>query len=216
MVGLEIRVIGNDAAQMLSISGGTITRLNRNPTVYGGKYSDINTNYIQASAMTSGGSSGSPVINHDGDVVAMNCGSFTNASVALFLPLEQPSKALQHTLKNEPIPRGTLQSKWNLSPFHECQTLGVTDEWITKITQQSKDETSMLVAKSVLPGGPAESKIQEGDVLLTVNENIVTRFHGMTQLLDSNVGNCINLTIQRGKITLEVTINVDDLDQLKG
>lgn len=210
VLGMEIRVIGNDAAQKLTISGGTISRLNRNAPTYSG-YRDFNTNYIQGSAMTSGGSSGSPVIDIDGNVVALNAGSFTNASIALFLPLEQPVKALKHVLKKEAVPRGTMEMKWVLQPFHECQTLGLTDEWITKVQLEAPDETSMLVAKSVLPGGPAESKIQEGDVLLTAHGKIVTRFNDLTDILDANVSKEIHISIQRGNEEIDAVVKVEDL-----
>jgi S1-C subfamily serine protease len=213
VLGLEIRVIGNDATQKLSISAGTISRLNRNAPEYKG-YRDFNTNYIQGSAMTSGGSSGSPVISISGHAVALNAGGFSNASVALFLPLELPLKALQRVINNETVIRGTIQTQWTLQPFHECQTLGLTDEWITKIQEHHSEETSMLVAKSVLPAGPADSKIEEGDVLLKINDQIITLFKDMTSILDANVSNTIKILVHRGDEEVQLEIMVEDLHSI--
>lgn len=211
-VGVEVRVVGNDAGEKLSILSGVISRLDRNAPEYGEGYSDFNTNYIQAAAAATGGSSGSPVVNLNGHAVALQAGGRVDgAATDYFLPLDRPSRALQCLQQGTAITRGTIQTQWILKPFDDCRRLGLTPNWESEIRKARPEDNSMLVAEIVLPEGPADGKVQEGDVLIKVNGELLTSFVKLDDILDSSVGGTVDLFFQRGGEDMEVTLNVGDL-----
>lgn len=211
-VGSEIRVVGNDAGEKLSILSGVISRLDRNAPEYGEGYSDFNTNYIQAAAAASGGSSGSPVVNLDGYAVALQAGGRADgAATDYFLPLDRPLRALNCIRRGIPIERGTIQTQWLIKPFDECRRLGLTAEHEAAIRKGFPKETGLLVADIVLPQGPADGALEEGDVLIKINGEILTQFVRLDDILDSSVGNIVKILVQRGGKDVEVDIEVGNL-----
>ncbi|KAK5088665.1 hypothetical protein LTR05_002885 [Lithohypha guttulata] len=211
-VGVEVRVVGNDAGEKLSILSGVISRLDRNAPDYGEGYSDFNTNYIQAAAAATGGSSGSPVVNLAGNAIALQAGGRTDgAATDFFLPLDRPLRALQCLQQKDLISRGTVQTQWVFKTYDDCRRLGLTDNWETAMRKAYPKDNNMLVAEMVLPEGPAYEKIQEGDILIKANGELLTSFIELDAILDSSVGGKINLLVQREGEDHDVEINVGDL-----
>lgn len=214
-VGVEIRVVGNDAGEKLSILSGVISRLDRNAPEYGEGYSDFNTNYIQAAAAASGGSSGSPVVNKDGFAVALQAGGRADgAATDYFLPLDRPLRALQLIQQGKHVSRGTIQTQWILKPFDECRRLGLSPDSEKAIRTKFPTETGMLVAEVVLPNGPASKKIEEGDLLIQVNGELITQFVRLDSVLDDSVGGKVSVTIQRAGENISLELDVADLHDI--
>ncbi|KAJ5367886.1 Pro-apoptotic serine protease, partial [Penicillium cataractarum] len=210
-VGTEIRLIGNDAGEKLSVQPGVISLLDRNAPQCG----DFNTNYIQAATSSSGGSSGSPVVNIHGHAIALQAAGRTDAATNFFLPLDRPLRALECIRQGKPITRGTLQTVWRLKPLDECRRLGLTPEWEDEVRKTAPAQNKMLVVYIIVPGGPGDEKLQEGDILLKVNNELLTQFIHLSEILDSSVGgNPVKLLVQRGGQDLEVECKVGDLHDI--
>ena len=236
-VGQEIRVVGNDSGEKLSILAGTIARLDRNaPTYHSKGFNDFNTFYIQAASGTKGGSSGSPVIDIHGNAVALNAGARTKTATGYYLPLWRVVRALELLQRANPldrkgrlhkpwttpsVSRGDLGGTWAFKGFEEVRRLNV-DPQVEDLVRRSASRagagstTGMLVLESVVPGTPAEGALEPGDVLVRLNGGVVNDFRDMEALLDdaSEAGREVAVEVDRHGERVSCRIGTQDLHRV--
>jgi len=214
-VGVEIRVVGNDAGEQLSILAGTLARLDRQAPEYGvGKYNDFNTFYFQAASSTSGGSSGSPVLDIQGRVLALNAGGSTGAASSFYLPLARVVRALELIREGKPVSRGTLQAVLQYTPYDELRRLGLPAAIEAEARRAARDRTGMLVVTEVQPGAEAFGQLAVGDILVSVDEVAVSDFEALGAILDERVGGSVTLGVVRGGVPRTIALKVQDLHEI--
>jgi S1-C subfamily serine protease len=121
---------------------------------------------------------------------------------------------------DEPVPRGTLQVIWRHKPFDEVRAtwftcppacpllmswcvrqvrrLGLTSEAEERVRAAFPNETGCLVVDQVLPKGPADGLLEPGDVMLEVNQQLLSTFLPVEETLDESVGQEVAIRVQRG------------------
>ena len=217
-VGLDIRVVGNDSGEKLSILSGTIARLDRDAPHYSKSgYNDFNTFYLQAASGTKGGSSGSPVIDCKGNAIGLNAGSKTKSSAAFFLPLHRVVRALRllqdslepitdsgllaPPIESFSIPRGTIQTTFVYKGFDEARRLG--------LSQEIEAEVRKVNACASNGGGATSGSFHGGgETGMLIVEGVVPKGQAFEKLQPGDVLFKLN-----GKITtrfLDVEALLDD------
>ncbi len=213
--GLNIRVLGSDGGEQLSILTGTIARIDREAPSYGRYgYNDFNTFYLQAASSTSGGSSGSPVIDFDGDVVALNAAANTRTASSFFLPLYRVQHALKRLQDNEAIDRGTLQTLFAHRPFRSLRRLGLDQATEDSVRQLDPTNNGMLTVSQILPDGVADGQFVEGDILVSVDGQLIANYVDLEAILDASIDKQLNVELVRQGEAIQVAVAVADLHAL--
>ena len=209
-IGTEVRVVGSDAGEKIMVLQGVISRVDRDAPEYDGSYQDFDTFYISSASSTSGGSSGSPVLDIQCRCVALNCGGALLASTSFFLPLDRVVVALENIRKGilRP-PRGTLQAVFRRLAMDEARRLGLSEDDEIKIRSLRASAQGVMSFDKIVPGGPgALAGIQEGDLLVKVNDTYILDFSTLEDILDNAEAKKSELAfhIQRGGKKLIIPI----------
>ena len=218
-IGDDVKVIGNDSGEHMSILSGTLARLDRPaPTYRRGGYNDFNTFYFQSAADTSGGSSGSPVVNVHGEVIALNAGGSNRSSSSFFLPLFKITKALRAIQSGKLVERGTLGTTFDYQPYDQAKRLGLTAKLENQFRQKSQGD-GLLIVQHALKGSEAFEKLRPGDILVSLQSQktsleLVSRYEVLEIFLDQHVGEEITVKVLRQGQLLSQSLRVTDLHSI--
>ena len=195
-VGDWVVAIGNPYGLGGTVTAGIISALHRGITGVGAY-----DRYIQTDAAINMGNSGGPMFDLNGNVIGINSAliSPTGASVGigLAIPAELAKPVVDSLMRGQRPQRGYLGV--GLQPLDEnlAPSLGLPKD------------TGEIV-RSIVPGGPAaRGGLQQGDVILRVNNTPVTPDQTVSYLIaNTPVGSRVPLEIIRGGRRQNVTVQV--------
>ncbi len=193
-VGEDVVAIGNPFGLHSTVTTGIVSAKGRN--ISEGPYAE----FIQTDAAINKGNSGGPLFNMDGEVVGVNSAIYSPTGGSVGLGFAVTSNIVEHIaadLRDDgQVSRGWLGvSIQNVSP-ELAAAMGI-------------DSYTGALVSDVVKDSPAEGVLQQGDVILTFNDEIVDSSSDLPILVGTTkVGTDSILTVLRdGKQQqLELTI----------
>lgn len=126
-------------------------------------------------------------------------------SVKYLLPVLRKIQA------NEPLDMFTLEAELSYTPIAQARSLGLTDEWVSRIEgiDSSRGRGTVVVVRRATSGTKAFDLLETGDVILTVNEAVTTHFDDITKHTENG---SLELEILRKRKVINVAVPLSLLD----
>ena len=195
-VGDWVLAIGNPYGVGSSVTAGIISALHRGITGVGAY-----DRYIQTDAAINMGNSGGPMFDLNGNVIGVNSALISPTGASVGIGLAIPAEAAKPVI--DALMRGQRPSRGYLGV-----SLQPVDDELAPALGIAKD-TGELV-RSVVPGAPgANAGLQQGDVIIRVNNREVTPEQTVSFLIaNTRVGSRVPVEIIRNGRRATVTVTV--------
>ena len=159
--------------------------------------------FIQTDAAINPGNSGGALVNPDGALVGINTAIFSRSGGSQGIGFAIPAN-LAHSILDELVTRGRVIRGW----------LGIEAQALSRELAASfglRTPQGVIVA-GVVSGGPAaQAGLQPGDVLLSIDGQVILDARAtMSDIASIPPGTSLPLTIVRGGERMEVTLEVGE------
>jgi S1-C subfamily serine protease len=122
------------------------------------------------------------------------------------VPIEIVDDMLKRVQTGAPL--HSLEVELSTSPLSSARDFGLTEEWAKKLSQHSPSEREVLTAVRMVGGSSAAKMLQQGDLVLAIDGNVVTRFREVERAVADKAS--VKVTVWRGQA--EQTIDVDTVE----
>jgi S1-C subfamily serine protease len=196
-VGEQVTAIGSPYGLAGSLTAGVISALRRTITEqdYAGNFAIAN--IVQTTAPINPGNSGGPLLNSDGEVVGV-----TTAGIA-------ESQGIGFAVPSNTILR-EIGALVETGTYVQHSYIGVTGEDMGyfRAEELGVDVTYGWRVVSIVPGGPADGELQEGDIIIAINETTIIDNDELAAFLEAETtpGDLIVITIVRDNTTIQVNV----------
>ncbi len=207
-LGDELLLIGNNEKEEYSIKFGTVANLNVNK-------GDRHSSYIHTTFDRTGGSSGSPVWNTAGEVIAVHARGTDTSSFEL--PIDYLVDALEFIRNKVTIQRGEIGVDLELVSIGEAiKHFNFPTELRKEIGPSKAGTPKVIQIESIVPKTTGVPILRASDIIYRVNdEPIKDDLYTFDAVLNQNVGKSVNLNVYRNGENLSLDVPVEDLESKK-
>lgn len=207
-LGDELLLIGNNEKEEYTIKFGRITNLNVNK-------GDRHSSYIHTTFDRTGGSSGSPVWNTAGEVIAIHARGTDTSSFEL--PIDYLYDALELIRNETSIRRGEIGVDLELISIGEAIKHFNFPSALRKEIGPSKAGTPKVIQiESIVPRTTGEPILRASDIIYRIGDELIRDdLYTFDAILNRNVGENVTLDIYRNGENLKLDVPVEDLEAKK-
>jgi len=80
-------------------------------------------------------------------------------------------------ISEEPV--FSLEAELGYMPLFAARKLGLSDKWLNKIENHNSHRRRLLVIRRIVAGSSASEYLKNGDIILTIDDEIVSSFRGL-------------------------------------
>ncbi|MBD2569013.1 HhoA/HhoB/HtrA family serine endopeptidase [Anabaena lutea] len=202
--------VGNPLGFDNTVTLGIVSTLKRSSAQVG--INDKRLDFIQTDAAINPGNSGGPLLNGQGEVIGINTAIRADAmGIGFAIPIDK-AKAIASQLQRD----GKV-----VHPYLGVQMVTLTPE-LAK--QNNRDPNSMfaipevkgVLVMRVVPNSPAATAgIRRGDVIVQIDNQSITNAEQLQGVVeDSQLGQILQVKIQRGNQTQQLSVRTAELKDL--
>ncbi|MCZ6681287.1 MAG: trypsin-like peptidase domain-containing protein [Candidatus Poribacteria bacterium] len=207
-LGDELLLIGNNEKEEYSIKNGNVANLNVNK-------GDRHSSYIHTTFDRTGGSSGSPVWNTKGEVIAIHARGTDTSSFEL--PIEYVLDALKQIQSGQTIQRGEIGVDLELISIGEAiKHFGLPEASRAETGPSDAGTPKVIQIESIIPKTTGEAHLRASDIIYRINGKLIRDdLYTFDAILNETVGGHVSLDIYRNGEAMTIEVPVEDLEMRK-
>ena len=199
--------VGNPLGLDNTVTLGIVSTLNRSSANAG--IPDKRLDFIQTDAAINPGNSGGPLLNDQGDVIGINTAIRANANgIGFAIPINKAKEIFPQLIQDGRIAH----------PYIGVQITSLTPELAKENNADPNSltllpEVSGILVTGIVPNTPAAtSGLRRGDVITAVDGELISEASQLQSLVDrTTIGQTLELTVNRGDRTMQLSVQTDEL-----